>query len=58
MYGKRQESGLIGIIPLMCLLTIYSQHPAFLQPGSPPGAPSGMAARADDGLMAATLFVD
>ena len=32
MYGKMQESWLIEIIPLIYILTIYSEYPVFLHP--------------------------
>ena len=35
MYGKMQESGLIEIIPLMCILAILDQNALFLHPESP-----------------------
>ena len=38
--GSRCESpGLIETIPLICILTIQGQNPAFLQPESPSGCP-------------------
>ena len=51
-----QESGLIEILPLMCALTLWGQHPAFLHPESPLGAHTGVPAGAP-GLMAAASFV-
>ena len=56
MYGKIQESGLIEIIPLICILTIQGQYPTFLHPESPRGAQLGMAA-VNAGLIVATFFV-
>jgi len=35
MYGKMQESGLIEVIPLIRILTIWSQYPVFLCPEFP-----------------------
>ena len=32
MYGKKQESGLTEITPLMYILTISGQYPVFLHP--------------------------
>ena len=56
MYGKRQESGLIGIIPLICTSAVWGQDPAFLHPESPEGAQLGAAAVAS-GLLATAFFV-
>ena len=43
MYGKMEESGLIEIIPLMCILATLGQNALFLHPESPQGAQSGVA---------------
>ena len=51
-----QESGLIEIIPLICILAIEGQYPAFFHPESPQGAQLGAAAVADS-LVATTSFV-
>ena len=40
MYGKMEESGLIEIIPLMCILAILGQNALFLHPESPQGMQS------------------
>ena len=41
MYGKMQESGLMEIIPLVCILTIWGQDTS-LQPEFPWGAQLGV----------------
>ena len=41
MYGKMEESGLIEIIPLMCILATLGQNALFLHPESPQGAQLG-----------------
>ena len=41
MYGKMEESGLIEIIPLMCILATLGQFALFLHPESPQGAQLG-----------------
>ena len=52
MYGKMQEFGLIKIIPLIYILTIWGQYPVFLHAETPLGA-----AAVADGLMAPSSFV-
>ena len=39
MYEKKQESGLVKIIPFIGTLAIYGQYPSFLHPESPLGMP-------------------
>ena len=56
MFGKMEESGLTEIIPLICTLAIWGQHPVLSYPESSQGALLGSAVVAD-GLMAATFFV-
>ena len=31
MYGKMQESGIIEVIPFICISAIWGQYPAYLQ---------------------------
>ena len=47
MHGKMQESGLIEIIPLICILTIWGQDTTSLHPEFPWGAQLGVAAVAE-----------
>ena len=35
VYGEMQESGLTEVIPLICILMVQAQYPAFLHPESP-----------------------
>ena len=58
MYGKRQESGLTDIIPLMCILTLWGQYPAFSHPESPQGAPLGATAVGEGLMVQPPLFTD
>ena len=51
-----QESWLIEIIPLICILAVWDQYPVLSHPESPQGAPLGLAA-VTDSLMATTSFV-
>ena len=47
MHGKMQEFGLIEIIPLICILTIWGQNTTFLHPEFPWGAQLGVTAVAE-----------
>ena len=55
MYGKIQESGLIEIILLICILTIYSQYPDFHHSEFPPRCTVAGAATVADGLLAGNV---
>ena len=52
-----QESGLIEIIPLICILTIWGQYPVFCIL-NPFGCSIGMTAVADSLMAAIILFAD
>ena len=54
MYGKMQESGLLDIIPLICILTILGQCPVFSVSWIPLKV-HGWAAAAADGLMESNI---
>ena len=43
-YGKMQESGLIEIIPLICVSALLGQYPVFSQPEFPQGSTLGVVA--------------
>ena len=47
MYGKMQESGLTGIIPLICTSAIWGQYPVLSHGKAPHGALLGVAAVVD-----------
>ena len=59
MYGKMQESGLLDVILLICILTILGQHPVVLHPQVPSMCVARAAAVADD-LMGGqhSLFIE
>ena len=47
MYGKRQESGLIDIIPSICTSAMWGQYPVLSPPESPRVSPLGVDAAVD-----------
>ena len=55
MYEKMQESGLTEIIPSICTLAVWGQHPVLSHPESPLGALFGVAV-VSDGFMVGILF--